>query len=190
MFFFIFLNLFLYYPILNTILCLLIYISIQNPDKRSKEREVLPISIMLFVLSIMPISIMTVNYPFNFSNEKSQYIKNENTYKNLRESYSFDIPVLFDPSNDVIRYFGEVPSFFSKSTRPYSLNKATIYLERMEQLKNFNQLELAELKKIMQDYNLEFLILTKKSKIADNYIFENFILLEIVNDELIEKFNN
>ena len=185
-----FLNLFLYYPILNTILCLLIYISIQNPEQRSKEREVLPISIMLFVLSIMPISLMSNTYPFNFSNEKLQYVKNEYTFKNIRELYSFDKPVLFDPSNDVIRYFGEVPSFFSKSTRPYSLNKAMVYLERMELLKNFNQLELAELKSIMQDYNLEFLILTKKSKLADNYIFEHFILLEIENDELIERFNN
>ena len=133
---------------------------------------------------------MSNTYPFNFSNEKLQYVKNEYTFKNIRELYSFDKPVLFDPSNDVIRYFGEVPSFFSKSTRPYSLNKAMVYLERMELLKNFNQLELAELKSIMQDYNLEFLILTKKSKLADNYIFEHFILLEIENDELIERFNN
>jgi len=185
-----FLNLFLYYPILNTILCLLIYISIQNPEKRLKEKEVLPISIMLFVLSIMPISIMSITYPFNFSNEKLQYEKNENIYKNIRESYSFDKPVLFDPSDDVIRYFGEVPSFLSKSTRPYSLDKGIVWLERMELLKNFNQLELTELKSIMQNYNLEFLILTKKSKLAENYTFENFILLEVENNELVERFNN
>ena len=81
-----FLNLFLYYPILNTILCLLIYISIQNPDKRSKEREVLPISIMLFVYLLCQ-SPSCIIYPFNFS-KKNYNMKKENIYKNIEENHT------------------------------------------------------------------------------------------------------
>ena len=71
-------------------------------------------------------------------------------FRDIRKNFDFDKPVLIDPSDDVIRYFGEIPSYFSISTRPYSYEAGLTYLNRREELKDFDQLDQDSLKNIMQ----------------------------------------
>ena len=190
LFFVVIVNLFLYFPFLNSILFYFIYIVIHNNENRKYANKLLPISIFLFVISLMPLSTLKNEYNLNFSQEKIEYQRNDSLFKDIRKNFDFDKPVLIDPSNDVIRYFGEIPSYFSISTRPYSYEAGLTYLKRREELKDFDQLDQNSFKNIMQTNNLHYLILTNPLLSFEDYSFDNLLVLELYNGEFLIKYKN
>jgi len=138
----------------------------------------------------MPLSTIKNEYNLNFSQEKIEYQRNDSLFKDIRKNFDFDKPVLIDPSNDVIRYFGEIPSYFSISTRPYSYEAGLTYLKRREELKDFDQLDQNSFKNIMQTNNLHYLILTNPLLSFEDYSFDNLLVLELYNGEFLIKYKN
>ena len=67
LFFVVIVNLFLYFPFLNSILFYFIYIVIHNNENRKHANKLLPISIFLFVISFMPLSTLKNEYNLNFT---------------------------------------------------------------------------------------------------------------------------